>query len=78
MSFHGNSLEQASVATPDSEASFRVMDDWLRLEIEHTDPGLILPNRAAVVAWCENHAGAIVLLANTFLWAPLVWAMVRG
>lgn len=78
MSFHGNRLEQAPVAASDSEAAFRVMDDWLRLEIEHTNPGLILPSRAVVVAWCENHAGAIMVLANTVLWTPLVWAMVRG
>lgn len=78
MSFNGNSLEESSAVVAESDDAFRLMDDWLRLENEHVDPGFVLPGRGAIVAWCESHSGAILVLANTVLWTPIVWAICRG
>lgn len=76
MSLSSNRLEEDNTVVLD--AGFEVMDEWLRIENEHTDPGFILPSRDVVVAWCEDHPGTIVLSANALLWTPLIWAMCAG
>lgn len=76
MSLSSNRLEEQQAAVLDT--GFEVMDKWLRLENEHTDPGFILPSRESVVSWCEDHPGTIVLSANALLWTPLIWAMCAG
>ncbi len=78
MSCPANSLDNDATAPDEAEAGYRLMDEWLRLETEHTDPGLVLPSQAAIVAWCEDHASAIVLSANALLWAPVLAAMYFG
>ena len=71
-------LEDNTAIAIEDEDVLHLMEDWLRLEDEHTDPGFILPSRATVVAWCEDHPGTIVLSANALLWTPLIWAMCNG
>jgi hypothetical protein len=78
MSCPANSLDDARPAADEAEAGFRILDEWLQLETEHTDPGFVLPSQAAIVAWCEDHAPAIVLSANALLWAPVLAAMYFG
>ncbi len=76
MSFAGNRLEEGQAL--ESETSYQLLDEWLRIENEHAHPGFMLPSRAHVVAWCEKHPGTIVLSANALLWGPLLWAMYTG
>ena len=78
MSLSGNRLEEDRAVAVADDGVLRLMENWLRLENEHTDPGFILPSRAKMVAWCEDHPGTIVLSANALLWTPLIWAMVNG
>lgn len=60
------------------EASFHLLDEWLRIEMEHTDPGFILPDRAAVVAWSEQHAVPVLLFASLAVWGPVISAICFG
>lgn len=78
MSLSCNRLKEHPAVAIEDENVLQLMEDWLRLENEHTDPGFILPSRATVVAWCEDHPGTIVLSANALLWTPLIWAMCNG
>ena len=78
MSLIGNRLEENQAFAAESDAGLGIMDEWLRLEDEHTNPGFLLPSRDTVVAWCENHPGTIVLTGNALLWGPIVWAMWKG
>ena len=79
MSFEANGLDEyQALATEADDAAFRVMEEWLRLENENTDPGFLLPGRASVVEFCETHATAIVFSANLLLWSPLIWVLCRG
>lgn len=79
MSFDANGLELSPAPAAEADAAaFQVMDQWLRIENEHTDPGFLLPGRASVVAFCESHAEAILISANLVLWSPLIWAISRG
>ena len=78
MSLIGNRLNEGTVVAVETEAGLDIMEDWLRLEDEHTNPGFLLPSRDAVVAWCEDHPGTIVLTGNALLWGPIVWAMWAG
>lgn len=71
-------LEEGSALTIENEAGFEIMDEWLRLETEHTNPGFLLPSRETIIAWCENHSGTIVLMGNALLWGPIAWAMWAG
>ncbi len=76
MSLIGNQLESGPALA--SDAGVDVLDDWLRIESEHTNPGFLLPSRGTVIAWCENHPGTIVLMGNTLLWGAVLWAMWKG
>ena len=78
MSLSCNRLEDTRAVAIEDEDVLHLMEDWLRLENEHTNPGFMLPSRDAVVAWCEDHPGTIVLSANALLWTPLIWAMCNG
>jgi hypothetical protein len=78
MSLESKRLEECTAVAAETDTGFEVMDEWLRLENEHTDPGFILPSQADVVAWCERHPGVIVVSANTLLWGPVIWAMCQG
>jgi hypothetical protein len=62
-------------AAAEMEACTQLLDQWLEIENEHTDPGFILPERAAVVNWCENHPKAVVVAGNVAFWAPLLAVM---
>jgi hypothetical protein len=70
-----NGLNEVESAADETEAGYRIMDEWLRIEEERVAPGFLLPSQDVVVAWCEKHAGAILLSANALLWAPIVMAM---
>jgi hypothetical protein len=78
MSLGGNRLDHGRTLATEDETSLHVIDEWLRLENETTNPGFLLPDRTAVVTWCENHSGAVILSANVILWTPLIWVMCRG
>ena len=64
---------QATVA-----ATHQLLDEWLRIEAEHANPGFALPNRAAVVAWSENHPIAVLFCANLAAFAPVFGALTFG
>jgi hypothetical protein len=68
--------EQASKAiASDEDASFQLLDEWLRIENEHTNPEFILPDREAIVAWSEKHAVAVLLVAALAVWGPTLTAL---
>jgi hypothetical protein len=71
-------LGTSQVIAAEEASGLDLLDDWLRIEDEHTNPGYMLPTREAVVAWCENHPGTVVLSANAMLWTPILWAMYHG
>jgi len=73
MSSNGNALDKTRAATPG--ADFSAMEDWLGLE---TAAHIAMPRRAAVVAWCEAHAGPILVGANVLLWGSVVCGVQFG
>jgi len=68
---------QAALAR-EEEASFRLLDEWLRIENEHTDPGFVLPSRGEVVGWVEGHAALVLLVASLAVFAPVISALAFG
>lgn len=78
MSLSGNRLDDGQALAAETDTGFEVMEDWLRIENEHTNPGFLLPSRDSVVSWCEDHPGTIVLTGNALLWGPIIWAMWNG
>jgi hypothetical protein len=47
-----------------------LFDEWL--SIEETCPGYVLPGRAAMVAWCVQHAGPVLAVAAVAFLVPLL------
>ncbi len=78
MSLGANRLDDGQALAASTDTGFEVMEDWLRIENEHTNPGFLLPSQDAVVSWCEDHPGTIVLTGNALLWGPIIWAMWNG
>jgi hypothetical protein len=62
----------------DDEAGCRLLDEWLRIERESTDPGFLLPDRDTLVTWTENHAAAVLTCASVVVWAPVIGAICFG
>lgn len=75
MSHGGNSLDEMH---GEAEAGYRIMDAWLQMDADHTDPGFLLPSQVCVVAWCEAHARTLMWTAAALLWVPLLAAMYYG
>lgn len=69
---------KAAAAMAAEEASFRLLDDWLRIETEHTDPGFVLPDRAEIVAWSEQHAVQVLVAAGAAVWGAVIGAFCFG
>jgi hypothetical protein len=62
-------------AAAEMEACTQLLDEWLEIENAQSVSGFVLPERAAVVAWCENHPRAVVVVGNLAFWAPLLAVM---
>ena len=70
--------QTAKAALPEEEASFHLLDEWLQIENEHTNPGFILPGREAVIGWIEAHAAASLLVAGVAVFVPVIGALAFG
>jgi hypothetical protein len=68
----------ARAAVSEEEASFQILDEWLRIETEHTDSGFVLPSRLDVVAWIEAHAVPVLIGATLVVCAPVIGALTFG
>lgn len=67
--------EQVStVVTSEEEAGLQLLDEWLRIENEHSDPGLVLPGREEIVAWMEGHPLPVLAVAAAAVWGPMLGA----
>ena len=80
MSIRSRKAKAKAVVAGDGEleASRQLLDEWLRIETEHTDLGFILPDRQAVVAWSEKHPIAVLFTANLAVFAPVFGAIYFG
>ena len=65
-----------AVAADEEEAGLRLLDEWLRIENEHTHSGL--PSRADVVAWSEGHPLAVLIVAGTAVCVAVATALCFG
>jgi len=70
--------KKGKTAVVSEDTSLRLLDEWLRIELEHTDPGFILPDRAALVTWSENHAVPVLVIAGFAVWAPVIGGICFG
>jgi len=70
--------QSARAIMSEEESGLRLLDNWLRIENEHTDAGFTLPSRATVVGWIETHAVASLLLAGGAVFAPVIGALTFG
>jgi hypothetical protein len=61
--------------TRSKAAAAPLFDEWL--SIEESCPGYVLPGRAAVIAWCVQHAGPVLAVAAVVFLAPLL-ALIGG
>jgi hypothetical protein len=52
-----------------------LFDEWL--SIEEACPGYVLPGRAVVIAWCVQHAAAVLAVAAVVFLVPLL-ALIGG
>lgn len=62
----------------DDEAGCRLLDEWLRIDQENTDPGFVLPDRETLATWCENHAAAVLVGASVVICLPVIGAICFG
>jgi hypothetical protein len=68
----------AAAAEAEPEASYRLLDEWLRIENDHANPGFIVPGREAVVAWSETHPVTVLVAAGVAVWGPVLSAITFG
>jgi hypothetical protein len=68
----------AAAAEAEPEAGYQLLDEWLRIENEHANPGFVLPGREAFVAWSETHPIAVLFTANLAVFAPMFGAIYFG
>jgi hypothetical protein len=68
----------AAAAEAEPEAGYELLDEWLRIENEHTNPGFVLPGRAAVMAWSETHPVTVLVAAGIAIWGPVLSAIYLG
>ena len=78
MSTRSQKAQAKAAAEAEPEASYQLLDEWLRVETEHTNLGFILPDRQAVVAWSEKHPIAVLFTANLAVFAPVFGAIYFG
>ena len=78
MSIRSRKAHAKAAAEAEPEAGYQLLDEWLRIETEHTDLGFILPDRQAVVAWSEKHPMAVLFTANLAVFAPVFGAICFG
>jgi len=68
----------AKAAVSDEETSFQLLDEWLRIEMEHTGPGFVLPCRLEVIAWIEAHAVPVLAGAALAVCASVIGVLAFG
>jgi hypothetical protein len=76
-----NKKAQAGVvaaAEAEPEAICPLLDEWPRIETEHTNLGFVLPDREAVVAWSEKHPVTVLAAASFAIWGPVLGAITFG
>ena len=80
MSTRNQKAQPGAVTAVEAEpdAICPLLDEWLRIETEHTNPGFALPDRGAVVAWSEKHPIAVLFCANLAVFAPVFGALTFG
>ena len=78
MSIRSRKAHAKAAAEAEPEAGYQLLDEWLRVETEHTDPGFILPDREAFVAWSETHPVTVLVTAGVAIWGPVIGAITFG